>query len=82
MNKFLKVFLALVLTVSMMLEIIPARIVHAEEDTGVDTTEVLPVQEEEDNGTEEESAVLPQEQTENDPVEEGGEEERYRRVRY
>ncbi|MBQ6478582.1 MAG: VWA domain-containing protein [Erysipelotrichaceae bacterium] len=75
MNKFLKVFLALVLTVSMMLEIIPARIVHAEEDTGVDTTEVLPVQEEEDNGTEEESAVLPQEQTENDPVEEGGEEE-------
>ena len=71
MNKILKIFLALVLTLSMMLEIIPVNTVHAEEEVPVleaETTE--PAQEQENEETEE--PVVPVEtgtEEEDPPVE-------------
>ena len=74
MNKILKIFLTLVLALSMMLEIMPANTVHAE-DTGSGDETVLPEEPaQEDTGSGDET-VLPEEpaQEEEKKEEEGSE---------
>lgn len=69
MRRILKIFLTLVLALSMMLEIMPANIVHAEDTGSVEETELPAEQAQEENKTEEgsEPVVLP-EQQETPPV--------------
>lgn len=70
MNKILKIFLAMVLTVSMMLEIIPVNIIHADDEATVEeTTEVAEAPaENEENETEEEAEVPELTEMEEDPL--------------
>ncbi len=80
MNKILKIFLAMVLTVSMMLEIIPVNIVHADDEGSVvETAETVesPAEDEDDEPAEEPAAPAEPgaEEEGSQPVDEAGEEE-------
>ena len=81
MNKIIKIFLALILTVSMMLEIIPVNIVHADDEGSVaETAETVesPAEDEDDEPAEEPAAPAESgaEEEGSQPVDEaGGEEE-------
>ena len=73
MNKILKIFLALVLTLSMMLEIIPVNIIHADDEISVENGEEYSetASENEENKTEEEVEIPEQTEIEDNapPVE-------------
>ena len=61
MNKILKIFLALVLTVSMMFEIIPVNTIHADEEVPVSETGATEPATEEKEGEEAEDPAVPTE---------------------